>query len=158
MSNVCDVIFWVFSFWALHSPCLIAWMTDFSTAVIEFPMLTNWEDTLFWTDVIFCITLTNFSSIGFLSSLIRLTRVLVALAGWESLFVFDIFNFFLYKDNLKSLTVLIWVCYIQYYNLLSPLLQWYLWVDRGGFLWMIAYKKRVLSRHFYKNIQSHNLF
>ena len=105
MSNVCDVIFWVFSEirGKLYSPCLIAWMTDFSTAVIEFPMLTNWEDTLFSTDVIFCITLTNFSSMGFLSPLIRLTGVLVALTGWESLFVFDILNFFLYKDNLKSL-------------------------------------------------------
>ena len=78
-------------------------MTDFSTAVIEFPMLTNREDTLFSNDVIFCITLTNFSSMGFLSPLIRLTGVLVALTGWESLFVFDILNFFLYKDNLKSL-------------------------------------------------------
>ena len=86
--KVCDVIISVFPEIRdkLVSPNLIAWMADFLAALIEFLMLSYWEDILFSTYVICCFRFTNFSSIRVLSSLIGSTWVLVAFMGWESWF------------------------------------------------------------------------
>ena len=88
MLKVCDVIISVFPEIRdkLVSPNLIVWMADFLAALIEFLMLSYWEDILFSTYVICCFRSTNFSSIRVLSSLIGSTWVLVAFMGWESWF------------------------------------------------------------------------
>lgn len=150
MSKVSDVIFSVFSEIKdeLVSPSLVAWMADFLTALIEFIVSTYWEDILFSTNVFHYSRFTIFSSMRFLSSLIRSAMVLVAFVGWESLFDFGIFKAFLYKNNFKLFTVSIWVCYIQYCNFLSLLLQWYLWIDRGGLLWMLAAEETSVKPSF----------
>ena len=83
----------------------MAWMANFLTALIEFIVSTYWEDILFSTNVVHYSRFTNFSSMRFLSSLIRSALVLVAFVGWESLLDFGIFKAFLYKNNFKLLTV-----------------------------------------------------
>ena len=139
MSKVCHVIISVFSEirYELISPSLIARIAEFSTALIEFLMSSYWENILFSTNVIRCSRFTNF-----------LNRIELSVC-WESLFDFGIFKVFCIKNNLTSLTVLIWVRYIQHYNLLSPLLQWYLWINRAGLLWMIAAPERRVKLPFW---------
>ena len=139
MSKVCHVIISVFSEirYKLVSPSLIAQMADFSTALIKFLMSSYWENILFSTNVIRCSRFVNF-----------LNRIELSVA-WESLFDFGILKVLRIKNNLMSLTVLIWVCYIQHYNLLSPLLQWYLWINRAGLLLMIAAPERRVKLPFW---------
>ena len=81
MWKVCDVTISVFPEIRdeLVSPSLLVWMADFLTTLIEFFMLSYWEDILFSTNVVCCFRFTNFSSIRVLSFLIGLTWVLVAL-------------------------------------------------------------------------------